>query len=83
MVSKGQLSVEMMVILVIILGLAVIVANTMLKSANKASEKVEQKTESILAASDQGVPKGASGVYCASAEDCSSGSCNQYTNKCE
>ncbi|MFA4983609.1 MAG: hypothetical protein WC588_05350 [Candidatus Micrarchaeia archaeon] len=83
MVSKGQLSVEMMVVLVIILGLAVVVANAMLKSAGKASEKVEQKTDSILAASDQGVPKGADGDYCASGADCSSGSCNQYTNKCE
>ena len=83
MVSKGQLSVEMMVLLVIILGLAVIVANAMLKSAGKASEKVEQKTDSILAASDQGVPKGADGGYCTADGDCGSGFCNQFTSKCE
>jgi len=80
---KGQLSVEMMVIMVVILGLVVIVANTMIKSANKASEKVEQKTESILNTSESGTVSGAQGDYCSTGEDCRSGSCNTYTGKCE
>ena len=41
---RGQLSVEMLVVLVVILGLVIIVASTMMKSANKASEKIDEKT---------------------------------------
>jgi len=79
---KGQLSAEMLVVLVVILGLAVILASTMMKSAGKAANAADQKTNAVLEASDGGAVKGASGDYCTSSVDCESGSCDSYTKKC-
>ena len=80
--AKGQLSAEMLVVLVVILGLAVILASTMLKSANKAAASAEAKTNAVLEKSDSGVTKGVSGDYCATDSDCASNSCDTYTKKC-
>ena len=77
---RGQLSVEMLVVLVVILGLVIIVASTMMKSANKASEKIDEKTGAVLSASGGAV--GASGDYCVADTDCGSGSCDTYLRKC-
>ena len=82
MSAKGQLSAEMLVVLVVILGLAVILASTMLKSANKAAASADEKTNAVLEASDSGVAKGVSGDYCAADSDCASSSCDSYTKKC-
>ena len=80
--DRGQLSAEMLVVLVVILGLAVILASTMLKSANKAAANADAKTDAVLGASDSGVTKGVSGDYCAADSDCTSNSCDSYTKKC-
>ena len=80
--AKGQLSAEMLVVLVVILGLAVILASTMLKSAGKAAASADAKTNAVLEASDSGVAKGVSGDYCTADPDCASGSCDAYTKKC-
>ena len=80
--AKGQLSAEMLVVLVVILGLAVILASTMLKSANKAAASADAKTNAVLEASDSGVAKGVSGDYCAIDDDCASGICDVQTKKC-
>lgn len=77
---KGQLSLEMLVVLAVILGLIIIVASTMMKSANRASEKIEEKTGAVLNASDGRV--GASGDYCVTDADCGSASCDTYLRKC-
>jgi len=80
--AKGQLSAEMLVVLVVILGLAVILANTMLKSASKAAASADAKTNEVLEISDKGVTKGMSGDYCAADADCTSESCDTFTKKC-
>ena len=79
---RGQLSAEMLIILVVILGVAVLVASVMLKSANKAADKVSAKTDTVLNATDAASLRGASGEYCVSDADCQSGSCDPYTKKC-
>jgi uncharacterized protein (UPF0333 family) len=79
---RGQLSAEMLVVLVVVLGLAVILASTMMKSAGKAANAAEGKTAEVLEASDSGIAKGASGDYCVGGADCESGSCDSYTKKC-
>jgi uncharacterized protein (UPF0333 family) len=79
---RGQLSAEMLVVLVVILGLAVILANTMMNSASKAARSADEKTSAVLEVSDAGAMKGASGDYCVSGADCESGSCDSYTKKC-
>ncbi|MFA6328015.1 MAG: hypothetical protein WCY41_01070 [Candidatus Micrarchaeia archaeon] len=80
--AKGQLSAEMLVVLVVILGLAVILASTMMNSAKKAANSADQKTNAVLEASDSGVAKGVSGDYCAADSDCASSTCDTYTKKC-
>jgi len=79
---RGQLSAEMLVVLVVILGLAVILASTMMKSASKAASAADEKTNAVLDASDASAMKGASGDYCVGGADCESGSCDSYTKKC-
>jgi type II secretory pathway pseudopilin PulG len=80
--GRGQLSAEMLVVLVVILGLAVILASTMMKSAGKAAAAADQKTNAVLQEADSGLAKGASGDYCASNVDCESGTCDSYVKKC-
>lgn len=79
---RGQLSVELLVALVILLGLAVLVAGVLMKSANKAAEKVEEKTDAVFNASDRTYASGSAGDYCSSDTDCKSGTCNTYSGKC-
>lgn len=80
--AKGQLSAEMLVVLVIILGLAVILASTMMKSASQAAGKIEEKTSTILEASEPSEFVGKAGDYCTKNEDCQSRSCDVYAKKC-
>ncbi len=79
---KAQLSAEMLIILVVILGLAVLVASVMLKSGKQAADSIEQKTEQVIAASEDTMVKGESGDYCVNDADCESGSCDTYSKKC-
>ena len=79
---KGQLSAEMLIVLVVILGVAVLVASVMLKSANKAAEKIGQKTDDVLNSADASAMKGAAGEFCVSDSDCKSGKCDSYSKKC-
>jgi len=80
--AKGQLSAEMLVVLVVILGLAVILASTMLKSASKAASSADAKTNEVLEISAKGATKGVSGDYCTADADCTSESCDTFTKKC-
>ena len=79
---RGQLSAEMLIVLVVILGLAVILASVMLKSANKAAANVEQKTDTVINASSGTAIRAATGDYCVVNADCETGSCDTYSNKC-
>ena len=72
----------MLIILVVILGVAVLVASVMLKSANRAADKIEEKTGAVLNATDSAAMKGAAGSYCVSDSDCQTGSCDAYSKKC-
>jgi len=78
---KGQLSVEMLVLLVVILGLAILVASTLMKSAGKASEKVEEKTGAVLEGGEVEAT-GSPGDYCVSDSGCRSGDSDTYSRKC-
>ncbi|VVC00896.1 Uncharacterised protein [uncultured archaeon] len=78
---KGQLSAEMLIVLVVILGLAVLLASVMMNSANKAAKNIEQKTDTVLNASGT-AGKYPSGYVCQSGADCLSGNCDAYTSKC-
>lgn len=76
---RGQLSVEMLVVIVIILGLVVLMATVFMNSANRAAEKADEQTEQLV--SGEGA-KLAKGMYCSSDDDCQSGSCDSSTRRC-
>jgi len=78
---KAQLSVEMLVVLVIVLGVAILLASAMFRSANSAAEKIEKKTNDTLSASEMH-GRAAAGEYCSSDQDCESGSCDEYSRRC-
>jgi len=77
---RGQLSLEMLIVIVVVLGLAVLLASTMMKSAEKTADKITQKADAVLNTSDA-AGKGASGGYCTSDSGCLSGNCG-LDNKC-
>ena len=67
---RGQLSAEMLIVLVIVLGLAILLASTMMNSANTASKSIEGKTDNVV-------------NYCTSDLDCAGGkTCDTSTNRC-
>lgn len=77
---KGQLSLEMLIIIVVVLGLAVLLASTMMKSADRAAGNIESKAGTVFNASDN-AGKGGAGAYCSSDGNCLSGTCG-LDNKC-
>ncbi|MCX8197702.1 MAG: type II secretion system GspH family protein [Candidatus Micrarchaeota archaeon] len=80
---RGQLSVEMLVILVIILGISALVASVLLRSANKAAEKAEQKADYILNASEESYARAKkAGEFCSYDSECASGNCNPVSSRC-
>jgi uncharacterized protein (UPF0333 family) len=77
--KRGQLSLEMLIILVILLAVAALVASVLMKSANKAASEVEKKTESVFNTTS---PIKQSGQFCTSDDECASKVCDSTTNKC-
>ncbi len=77
---RGQLSLEMLVVIVVVLGLVLLLASVVMKNAEKASDKIEQKANSVIGASDSS-SKAADGEDCANSADCLSGTCSSY-KKC-
>ncbi|MEM2137963.1 MAG: hypothetical protein QW568_02650 [Candidatus Anstonellaceae archaeon] len=77
---RGQLSLEMLIVIVVVLGLAVLLASTMMKSAGKTADKITEKTDSVLNTSDA-AGKGAAGDYCTSDSGCLSNNCG-LDSKC-
>ncbi len=45
---KGQISAEMLIILVILIGIAIIVASQLLSTANQAAGEIDKKTGEIF-----------------------------------
>lgn len=74
---RGQLSVEMLILVALVLGLVFIVYTSMTNSAQKAADTVSANTDTVLRASTK----------CLSDDDCTkvdkSWSCNTKTNSCK
>ncbi len=75
---RGQLSAEMLIVLVVILGLAVILAGVMLKSAANAGSAVENQTNTLIEAG-----KGLPGAFCTENSGCRSDSCDTSSDTCD
>ena len=78
--KKGQISVEMLLLIVVIVAIVLVVANQLIQNAKKASQKAQNTTDEILAKVDQ-VAKGDVGDYCNNDDDCKSNLC--IDNECQ
>ncbi len=77
---KGQLSAEMLILLVVLVAVVGLVAAQMLGAAKKSGETISQKTDEILEKASGGV-KGEEGAFCIDDSDCAEGlSCSD--NRC-
>jgi len=73
---KGQLSAEMLILIVVVLAVVAIVAAQLIKVANEGGERIEQQSEDIYEKMDSAT-KGKAGDMCTEDSDCLSDDCGQ------
>jgi hypothetical protein len=77
---KGQLSAEMLVLMVVILGVVMLAASQIIGSARETSEGIGNHTKKLNAIAEEGM-KSSEGAFCFEDEDCRQGlSCME--NRC-
>ena len=79
--KKGQLSAEMLLLIVVILAIVAIVAGNLMKSAKQAGKAMQNQSTSILSISED-ASKGDTGDPCVSDDQCKSGTCDKSTYEC-
>ena len=77
---RGQLSAEMLIVLVLVLGLAIFLASTMYKSAEKTGAAIDRKTDNLTKGDVFSLKT--EGEACAANSECASGTCSESTGKC-
>ncbi|MCX8194567.1 MAG: hypothetical protein N3G22_00450 [Candidatus Micrarchaeota archaeon] len=78
---KAQISVEALIVLAVLLGVALLLASVMFRSAGSAAERIEKKANETFSVVEGG-GKAKAGGYCRSDADCESFSCDTYSNRC-
>ncbi|MBN1170525.1 hypothetical protein JXA56_05880 [Candidatus Micrarchaeota archaeon] len=76
---KGQLSAEMLIMLVVILAIVAIAATQLIGSAKETSENIGQQTQKLNAMTNDAI-KSEEGDFCIVDEDCVGGRCKE--NRC-
>ncbi len=78
---KAQISIEMILILAAILAVAFILVTQLQKTATKAGEMVENRSNAILSVGNESLDTGKleTGDSCTSDSECKSGSCTFNT----
>ena len=71
---RGQLSAEMLVLIVVVLAVVAIVAMQLTKTGQQTSQKIEERSSSIINATESAFKKKA-GVTCSSDSECESNNC--------
>lgn len=79
---KGQLSAEMLILIVVILAIVAIAASQLLKTTETTAGKVDAQSERLLEKTDKALKEKSGGV-CASDEDCLSKRCDLNTYRCD
>ncbi len=69
---KGQLSAEMLLLIVVILAIVAIAATQLISSAKKTSKSIQNGTTSIIQKASNSI-KGQAGDVCVNDADCGSG----------
>ncbi len=75
---KGQLSAEMLILLVVIVSIVALVATQLIGSAKETSSAISEKTEILLEKTD--MAKSDLGQFCVEDSDCATGRC--ISNRC-
>lgn len=78
---KGQLSAEMLLLIVVLLAVVAIVAAQVMGSAQEAGSKIDEKSEGLYEQIDTGSKAGAGG-FCTEDEDCLSEDCDTEEYAC-
>lgn len=82
---RGQLSAEMLIILAVLIAVVVIVASQLMKTADRASGKVDTASEAVFNKTDAAIGAGTkkiTGETCISDDECRSGSCDIISSRC-
>jgi uncharacterized protein (UPF0333 family) len=75
---KGQLSAEMLILIVVVLAVVAIAANQLMGSAKETSKNIQNQTDRLNIMTAESV-KSAEGEYCIYDDDCREGlSCQNY-----
>jgi len=75
----------MLILLAVLIAVVVIVASQLIKTADKASGKVDTASEAVFNKTDEAIGAGTKksiGESCISDEDCRSGSCDIISSRC-
>ncbi len=71
---KGQLSAEMLILIVVVLAIVALVANQMLSTAEKGADKIDEQSDDLFSKTDE-FTKADEGEFCVENDDCLSDSC--------
>ena len=71
---RGQLSAEMMILIVVVLAIVAIAATQLLGSAQEAAGQISNQTGELTAKTNAAM-KGGHGDFCVEPKDCLSGEC--------
>ena len=77
MVMKGQLSAEMLIMVVVVLAVVAIAATQLTGAAKDAGQGIGNQSERISRMATEGM-KGEAGEYCILPEDCLSENCESH-----
>lgn len=78
--AKGQVSAEMLLVLVVIVAVVAIVATQLIGGAKETGAKITNMTEKVIEKAEGSVSVGPGG-YCIEDSDCQSGRCVE--NRCD
>ena len=78
---RGQLSAEMLILIVVILAIVALVASQLTKTTEKTGAALENQSNTIVERSEEAV-KARSGEFCTKDEQCLSANCDTVNFKC-
>ncbi len=79
--KKGQLSAEMLILIVVVIAIIALVASQLTKTSEKAGNTIEEQSNVMLTRSEAAV-KGKAGEFCTEDNHCLSESCDTQEYKC-
>jgi len=82
MCLRGQLSAEMMILIVVVLAIVAIAATQLMNAAQDSAGQIENQTGQLYDKTSDAMKAGP-GEVCFDDDDCRSGDCDLTVNKCD